>query len=82
MVLVRKKRSWLEKSGHFLEKIGLDVKYILVYTWLNSLGVASHAWVVCLLRRLKKECKLKGMQVKSVELRLVSCARRNANDST
>ncbi len=25
MVLVRKKWSWLEKSGHFLEKIGLDV---------------------------------------------------------
>ena len=25
VVLVRKKWSWLEKSGHFLEKTGLDV---------------------------------------------------------
>ncbi len=57
-------------------------KYIPVwYAWLNSLGVASHAWVVCRLRQLKKECKLTGMQVKSVELRLAGGARRNANDS-
>ena len=58
-------------------------KYIPAYTWLNSLGVASHAWVVrvCPLRHLKKECKLTGMQVKSVELRLVGGARRNTNDS-
>ena len=43
--------------------------------------VASHAWVVCQLRQLKKGCRLTGMQVKSVELSLVGCARRNANDS-
>ncbi len=56
-------------------------KYIPVYTRLNSLGVASHAWVVCQLRQLKNGCKLTGMKVKSVELRLVGGARRNANDS-
>ena len=48
---------------------------------IYDLGVASHALAVCQLRQLKKGCKLTGMKVVLVELRLVGGARRNANDS-
>ncbi len=47
----------------------------------GNLGVASHTWVVCQLRQLKKGCKLTGMKVMLVELRLVGGARQNTNDS-
>ena len=45
------------------------------------LDVASHALVVCQLRKPKKGCKLTGMKVVRMQLRLVGGARRNANDS-
>ncbi len=46
-------------------------------------GVASHAWVVCELRRLKnlKGSKLTGMNGTSVQLRLVGGARQIEPDS-
>ena len=56
-------------------------EYIQVYTVIYDSDVASHALVVCQLRKLKKGCKLTGMKVVRVELRLVGGARRNANDS-
>ena len=44
----------------------------------GNFGVASHAWLVCQLRRLKNGCKLTDMKVMPVcvELRLVGGARR------
>ena len=48
---------------------------------IYDLDVASHALVVCQLRQQKKGCKLTGMKVVRVELKLVGGARRNANDS-
>jgi hypothetical protein len=47
----------------------------------GNLGVASHAWVVCQLRQLKKGYKRTGMKVMRVELRLFGGTRRNENDS-
>jgi hypothetical protein len=46
----------------------------------GNLGVASHAWVVCQLRRLKKGSKLTGMNGTSVEWRLVGGARLIESD--
>ncbi len=42
----------------------------------GNLGVASHTWVVCQLRRLKKGSKLTRMSGTSVDWRLVGGARR------
>ena len=47
MVLVRKKRSWLEKSGHFLEKIGLDVKALNKTRLRNILGILVVGTSIC-----------------------------------
>ena len=48
---------------------------------IYDLDVASHALVVCQLRQLKKGCKLTGMKVMHMELRLLGGTRRNENDS-
>ena len=48
---------------------------------IYNLDVASHALVVCQLRQQKKGCKITGMKVVHMELRLIGGARRNANDS-
>ncbi len=47
----------------------------------GNLGVASHAWAVCQLRRLKKGSKLTGMISTSLEWRLVGGARQIEPDS-
>jgi hypothetical protein len=47
----------------------------------GNLGVASHAWVVCQLRRLQRGCKPTGMKATSVQWRLGGGARQIEPDS-